>query len=222
MTLRASTVPWRRPASEPTTAGRVLAALVSVVAALAGAQYLAGFIFLWLIDADPSVATPLTVARYVYYHGAREDVAQLLWLSSAAGFLLIFAPATVLVIPTPRPLHGDARFATRRAMARAGLFHELGIVLGKKGLYDEAIAQLRKAIDLAPGEARGHYYLGVCLNHLDRIDEAAQAFERAIEADPNDSKSYHHLGIIWDRKGRTERAREMYRQARAVAGTTRG
>jgi Flp pilus assembly protein TadD len=95
-------------------------------------------------------------------------------------------------------------------------------VLAKKGLYDEAIAQLRKAIDLAPGEARGHYYLGVCLNHLDRIDEAAQAFERAIEADPNDSKSFHHLGIIWDRKGRTERAREMYRQARAVAGTARG
>jgi type IV secretion system protein VirD4 len=102
-----------------------------VVAALAGAQYLAGFVFLWLIDADPSAATPLTVARYVYYHGAREDVAQLLWLSSAAGLLLIFAPATVLVIPTPRPLHGDARFATRRAMARTGLFHELGIVLGR-------------------------------------------------------------------------------------------
>ena len=43
-----------------------------------------------------------------------------------------------------------------------------------------------------------------------------------ISADPNDSKSFHHLGIIWDRKGRTERAREMYRQARAVAGTARG
>jgi type IV secretion system protein VirD4 len=56
-----------------------------------------------------------------------------LWLSSAIGFGLLLTPSLALLIPKRRALHGEARFATRREIARAGLFAEQGIILGRIG-----------------------------------------------------------------------------------------
>jgi type IV secretion system protein VirD4 len=45
----------------------------------------------------------------------------------------VLATALVLVLPRRRSLHGDARFATRRELADAGLFGDRGIILGRVG-----------------------------------------------------------------------------------------
>src|SRR5258708_1253969 len=105
MTLPASTAAWRprvRAARLPLAFGIVAGAIVGVV----GALYLAGYVFLFLIKSDPRAATPLTVVRYGYYYGSREDVRVRLWASSAVGLGLILAPALVLFLPRRRPLHG--------------------------------------------------------------------------------------------------------------------
>lgn len=100
------------------------------------AQYLAGYVFLCLVHAEPREATPFTIARYAYYYGSREDVARRLWWSSGAGLGLLVLPALVIVLPKRRPLHGDARFATNREIAAAGLFAEEGIILGRtRGIW---------------------------------------------------------------------------------------
>ena len=76
---------------------------------------------------------PLTIARYAYYYGDVPDVRRRLWYSSAGGLLLVAFAALPLLLPRRRSLHGDARFATRAEMARAGLFAPHGLFLGRVG-----------------------------------------------------------------------------------------
>jgi type IV secretion system protein VirD4 len=89
--------------------------------------------FLWFMHLEVRTATPLTLTRYVYFHGERADVRR-----SAVGSVLIgtAALATVLAVavwPRNRSLHGDARFATRAEIRRAGLLGDRGILLGGWG-----------------------------------------------------------------------------------------
>ena len=75
-------------------------------------------------------ASPLTVARYGYYYGQHPVIRRRLWGSSALGFILVGATFVVWLLPRRRALHGDARFATRREIAAAGLLGHEGIILG--------------------------------------------------------------------------------------------
>ena len=132
MTPSASAAAWHL-AAKPTLGRTALKWSVVVLCALFIAQYLAGFFFLWSIGADSRKATPLTVARYAYYYGDRERLRKRLIVSSAAGAIVVVSSALALLLPRRRPLHGDARFATRREIAAAGLFGDQGIVLGQVG-----------------------------------------------------------------------------------------
>jgi len=98
-----------------------------------GAQYLAGFVFLQWVGADPRTATPVTVARYAYYYGGREDVRRKLWISSVAGFAPVLIALLVVIKPRAPALHGDAKFSTRAQVSRAGLLSPGGIILARLG-----------------------------------------------------------------------------------------
>ena len=131
MSLNAGAAAWQTPTrSVPGRSARL--ALASAVALLAG-QYLAGFFFLWSVHADVRSASPLTVARYGYYYGQHPVIRRRLWGSSVVGFTLVGATLAVWLLPRRRALHGDARFATRREIAAAGLLGHEGIILGARG-----------------------------------------------------------------------------------------
>jgi len=132
MTLHASAALWQPPAN---SARRALALkiVVGLVAALLVAAYLAGYVLLWSLHLNPRQASPLTVVRYGYYYGDRQEIRRIVLASSAAGGAIVLATALVLVLPRRRSLHGDARFATRRELADAGLFGDRGIILGRVG-----------------------------------------------------------------------------------------
>jgi type IV secretion system protein VirD4 len=98
-----------------------------------GAQYLAGFLFLQWVRADPRTATPMTVARYAYYYGNREDVRRKLWISCGAGFAPVLVALMLLLRPVTPALHGNAKFSTRSQVSRAGLFSPGGIILARLG-----------------------------------------------------------------------------------------
>ena len=53
--------------------------------------------------------------------------------SATAGFGLVALGALLVLLPRPRSLHGDARFATLREIRRAGLFARSGLILGRAG-----------------------------------------------------------------------------------------
>lgn len=132
MSPHASTARWR-PAARPAWVARVVKGGLAALALVLGSQYLAGFLFLRWVQVDPREATPLTVLRYGYYFGAREDVRRKIWISSAAGFALVLLPVALALRPRGRPLHGDAKFSTRRQVRRAGLFAPGGIILARMG-----------------------------------------------------------------------------------------
>jgi type IV secretion system protein VirD4 len=96
------------------------------------AQYLAGFVFLLTIHANPSAASPLTIARYAVYYGQRQSIRRKLYMSSAAGFAVLMGLAvSLLLTPKRAPLYGNARFARTREIKAAGLLGNKGIILGR-------------------------------------------------------------------------------------------
>ena len=132
MTLRASTValPARSSGGRRSLA---LALVLGVIVASIAGLYLAGYFFLLLVKADPRAATPLTLLRYGYYYGSREAVRSRLYVSLTLGFALVLTPGLAWLLPRRRALHGDARFARRREIARADLLGDHGIILGRLG-----------------------------------------------------------------------------------------
>jgi type IV secretion system protein VirD4 len=115
----------------PPWVAATLRALGASIVVLVLAQYLAGFFFLWLSHLSLSSAGPLTVARYAHFYGDRADIRHRVWIASALGALTVALSTLPLIVPRRRALHGEARFATRREMARAGLFAKAGLFLGR-------------------------------------------------------------------------------------------
>lgn len=152
MIPHASIARWQRPArrSRLSVAGRIL---LAAIAGLILAQYLAGYLFLWWVRADPRTASPLTIARYAYYYGERDDVRRRLAIASAAGVVLVGGAALIALLPKPRALHGNARFATRGEIARAGLFAKQGLFLGRFGRRYLILGGQQGAIVSAPPRA---------------------------------------------------------------------
>jgi type IV secretion system protein VirD4 len=111
----------------------VIRAGLAMLVALVLSQYLAGFFFLWLSHLNPRSAGPLTVARYAHYYGHRPEIRHRIWIASGLGLLSVALCALPILLPRRRALHGDARFATRREIARAGLFATSGLFLGRFG-----------------------------------------------------------------------------------------
>ncbi len=103
------------------------------------------------------------------------------------------------------PVHGEALTG-------------LGVVLSRKGLWSEAVPQLRRASEIDPGRAAAWYYLGEALNHLDHLRDALGAYERAVELEPRNAKALYGLGIVLDRLNRPDEATRMYRRSREAAG----
>ncbi len=71
----------------------------------------------------------------------------------------------------------------------------LGAALASRKDYDEAIAALRKGIELDPTSARAHNNLGVVLVSRRDFAGAAAELRRAIELDRTFAKAYSNLGI---------------------------
>jgi type IV secretion system protein VirD4 len=131
MTPNASAEAWRPPAKAPRRFPWRVAAVAMV--GLLTSQYLAGFLFLWSVRLDPKEASPLTVARYAYYFRERMDVRKKLVLATGGGIAAVLLGGLAVLLPRRRALHGDARFARRGEIAKAGLLGNHGIILGRIG-----------------------------------------------------------------------------------------
>ncbi len=152
MTLRAGVAPWQRQAKRSKLRLTILITLGGV-SGIVLAQYLAGYLFLGWVRAELRDASPLTIVRYAYYYGHRQDLRQRLTVSSAAAAALVGAATLFALWPKARALHGHARFATRREIARAGLFVTQGIFLGRYGRRYLILGGQQGAIVSAPPRA---------------------------------------------------------------------
>jgi tetratricopeptide (TPR) repeat protein len=92
----------------------------------------------------------------------------------------------------------------------------LGILLHRRGLYDEAELELGAVCAAAPEDGTAFFYRGEALNRLGRVDEAIEALERVIELLPGNHRAHYTLGVLFDKKDLPEKAALMYRRAREL------
>lgn len=83
----------------------------------------------------------------------------------------------------------------------------------KQGLYQKAIPELEKAIQLAPGFAPAYNRLGMCYANLNDFPKAEQAFRKVIELAPQMDQGYLHLGLLHHLKGDAEKAVPLLEKA---------
>jgi Flp pilus assembly protein TadD len=73
-------------------------------------------------------------------------------------------------------------------------------------LYDEAVQQSRKTLEMDPHFAVGHYELGQALEQKHMHDEAIVEFERAIDLSGHSGAFDSNLGYVYAVSGRKEEA----------------
>jgi tetratricopeptide (TPR) repeat protein len=93
----------------------------------------------------------------------------------------------------------------------------VGQVLYRARRYDQAVAALRKTLDLEPNFTAAHYYLGQCHLMRGNYDEAMAEFELALEIAPNTPDFIAMIGYTHAVAGRHDQARrrlaELVRRA---------
>ncbi|UPG93610.1 type IV secretory system conjugative DNA transfer family protein [Luteibacter aegosomatissinici] len=121
--------------------GKVVAAVATVVGALAWAPWITAHLLARLLGVD--VSERWWLAWWAYYQHVHEPAYQpyawRIWLAGGvgAGIPLLIATATlILLFRSPgQALHGKARFASRRDLARKGMFKHTptALVVGRRG-----------------------------------------------------------------------------------------
>lgn len=92
-----------------------------------------------------------------------------------------------------------------RSEQEAGLRLSLANAVLKQDRREEAIAQLRRAIDLEDNLGRAHAALAAVLRSSDP-ESAIDHYRRAVEIDPADAEAQHGLGVTLRTAGRLDEA----------------
>ncbi len=113
-------------------------------------------------------------------------------------------------------LHGAAYHfleVTRLDPLRAGAFVNLGAVYNRLEKYDDAIAALRKGIQIDGSRAEGYYNLGVVYRQRDQLDLAIQAYREATRINPRMADAHYNLANIYLEKEQFSLAIGHYRHS---------
>lgn len=84
--------------------------------------------------------------------------------------------------------------------------------LAKKGLYDEAVAQIKEAMVIWPAEPKCSVQLAVIYRAQNKIGPAVEAMKKAVDQNPNDSDIQEQLLQILIELGRYEEAVNLSRR----------
>jgi tetratricopeptide (TPR) repeat protein len=105
------------------------------------------------------------------------------------------------------------RQASRLIANDAHLYAHQGAVCGLLGQRREAEGHFRRAIELDPSLADGHYNLGKILQDDGRVEEAIISYKRAIELRPTYVQALFNLATALSGLGRLADAAALYEQA---------
>jgi Flp pilus assembly protein TadD len=95
------------------------------------------------------------------------------------------------------------------------IYNDLGFVLERQGLSDEAVEMYRKSVEIDPESAPANYNLAAALARSGEFAEAELHFRAALAMVPN-TQSYTGLGIVLLQQGRAEEAMASLRDAIAA------
>jgi tetratricopeptide (TPR) repeat protein len=80
------------------------------------------------------------------------------------------------------------------------IYNDLGFVLERQGLTEEATRSYRKAIELDPKSAAAQYNLGAALARSGQFAEAERHLRRAVELDPTNAAAREALAQVLARR----------------------
>ena len=101
----------------------------------------------------------------------------------------------------------EAHFRDSLALKeQPAIYNDLGVVLERQGLLDEAAAAYRKSIKLDPASASAHYNLGVLLARSGKFAEAEGQLRAALEKNPTNAAARQALAQVLEKLGRGEEA----------------
>lgn len=107
-----------------------------------------------------------------------------------------------------------AREGLERALVQNAAFYPARVQLGdlalQAGRYDDAVAELAMAVELAPEDGYLHFRHGVALVAAGRAAEAVEALVRAAELEPYFAEIDLHLGSALAHTGDLPAARAAY------------
>ncbi len=93
----------------------------------------------------------------------------------------------------------DDEKACGEALVKAGEYYN-------NQMYDEAIVEVTKAIELNPKDAKAYIFRGLVYSDKGNLDQALIEFNKAMEINPNDAEAYNHRGLVYYRKGNLDKA----------------
>jgi len=89
----------------------------------------------------------------------------------------------------------------------------LGVALASHGALSEALAHLRKAVNLSPRDPDNHLNLGLVLDQNGDLPAAASEFQIALRIKPDYAKAHANLAIVLQEQNELGRAISEYREA---------
>jgi tetratricopeptide (TPR) repeat protein len=92
------------------------------------------------------------------------------------------------------------------------------ILLQMEGHGDEAVAELKKGIDLSPRLPDGYSVYGVYLAHQGRLDEAISLMQKAVDLSPGSAEFRYNLGRALAAQGRFSEALPHFKAAAEITG----
>jgi len=121
---------------------------------------------------------------------------------------------------TNRVLHSALEQALNAALSRtprsAELRYQRGRVLNRLGLHEDAIAEIRHAVELEPKHTKALIELGKIYHQTGRAEDAAFVLQQAVEAGAAYADVHFLLGNAYQRQGLVIKARSAYRRALAI------
>jgi tetratricopeptide (TPR) repeat protein len=86
------------------------------------------------------------------------------------------------------------------------------------GRFEEAIGEMKKALELEPASLIMNTFMGATLYYAGRYDEAIDQCRKTIEMDPNFAVAHWHLGLAYEQKQLFGEAIEELRKAVSLSG----
>jgi type IV secretion system protein VirD4 len=105
--------------------------LACILVFLGAWLYLSGAFYLQFSGGKFEDAQPLTFYQYWFHHRHLDYVYEDLQLAGGVAGFALAIPILLFVLPKKKKLHGDRKFATQMEIKRAGLFANIGLLVGK-------------------------------------------------------------------------------------------
>ena len=93
------------------------------------------------------------------------------------------------------------------------IFHSLGVYYRDRGVFDKAIEEYHKALELDPNYGEGHNQLGYTYLNMRNFLKAIEHFEKYVFLNPDEAAPLNSLAEAYFQMGKLEEAIAKYKEA---------